>query len=165
MKRPPGVLTTLLLLALSPVALVAQTGRDTIPRKYIMPALGIHVGAPQKASAAIGMVLGQEWQKEGREHARNIALFVEPGLAAGRASLAYVDRGYGQFGSGFGLAATVLRSWKEPWWIKPNVTYVGGDLILWPIVFVGPRIGVFRAVGPTPIQKKWFASLDFGIGY
>src|SRR6266536_5844191 len=95
-------------------------GEDTVPRMHIIPALGIHAGTPQKVSAAIGVGLGVEWTKDGHDHSRNVALFVEPGLSAGRASLAYVDNG--KFGSGFGIAATVLRTWKEPWTVKPNMT-------------------------------------------
>lgn len=144
----------------------AQRGEDTIPRTHILPALGVHVGTPQKASIALGVVLGEDWQKDGRDHARNVALFVEPGLGAGRASLAYVDHGYGQFGSGFGVAATVIRTWKDPWTVAKNQTFVGGELILWPIVFVGPRIGLFRNVTTTGASSdKWFVSIDFGVGY
>ncbi len=153
-----------LLLVAVPAALFAQRGEDTLPRGHVVPAFGVHVGAPQKASAAIGVLLGEDWQKNGREHSRNVALFVEPGLGAGRASLAYVDHGYGSFGSGFGVAGTVLRTWKEPWTVKPNVTYAGAELILWPIVFVGPRVGLLRSIGNTAADKRWIISLDFGFG-
>jgi hypothetical protein len=158
-------LTLFLLLFAS--ALHAQRPRpeDTIPRTHIVPALGVRVGSPQKASAALGVLLGEDWQKNGRDHSRNVALFLEPGLGAGRAAVAYVDHGYGAFGSGYGLGATVLRTWKEPWTVKSNVTYVGGELILWPILFVGPRIGLLHSVsGPSTIDKRWLVSFDFGIG-
>jgi hypothetical protein len=153
------------LMLLAPLALEAQRGEDTIPRAHIFPALGVHVGSPQKASVAVGVVLGEDWQKNGRDHSRNVALFAEPGLGAGRASLAYVDHGYGAFGSGFGVAATVIRTWKQPWVVEKNQTYVGADLILWPIVFVGPRVGLFRSVGNAAMSDKWFVAIDFGIGY
>jgi hypothetical protein len=152
------------LIAFLPLSLRAQRSEDTIPRTHVFPALGVHVGTPQKASAALGVVLGEDWQKDGHDHARNVALFAEPGFGAGRASLAYIDHGYGQFGSGFGLAASVMRTWNDPWTVRPNVTYVGGELILWPIVFVGPRLGLFRAVSPN-VSDKWFVSIDFGLGY
>ena len=58
----------------------------------------------------------------------------------------------------------MLRTWKEPWMTKPNVTYAGGDILLWPIVFIGPRVGVFRRVAGDATAKKWFVSLDLGIG-
>ena len=137
-------------------------GEDTMPHMHVIPAIGIHAGTPQKVSAAIGVGLGVEWQKDGRDHSRNVALFAEPGVSAGRASLAYVDNG--KFGSGFGIAATVLRTWDDPWTVKQNTTYAGGDLLLWPIVFMGPRIGVFRQISGDARSKKWFVSFDFGIG-
>ena len=34
-----------------------------------------------------------------------------------------------------------------------------------PIVFVGPRIGLFRSVGSATVSDKWFVAIDFGIGY
>ena len=137
---------------------------DTARRTHVSPALGIHVGMPQKASVALGIVVGEEWQQDAHDHSRNIAVFAEPGLSGGRASVAYVDKGYGSFGSGFGLAATALRTWKDPWGAKENVTYAGGEVILWPILFIGPRIGLFRSVAGTVGSKKWLVSIDFGIG-
>lgn len=137
---------------------------DTIPRGHILPGLGVRVGTPQKASIALGVVLGEDWQKNGRDHSRNVAIFAEPGLGAGRASIAYLNHAFGNFGSGFGLAGTVLRTWKDPWTVKPNVTYVGGELIFWPILFAGPRIGLFRSIAGATTNKPWFVSFDFGIG-
>jgi len=137
---------------------------DTATRMHVAPALGLRVGAPQKASAALGLLVGVDWQKDHRDHSRNGTIFVEPGLSAGRASIAYVDHGYGSFGSGFGIAATALRTWEDPWGARENSTYVGGELILWPIVFVGPRVGLFRSVAGDVGSKKWFFSFDFGIG-
>jgi hypothetical protein len=145
------------------IPLQAQRVEDTLPRTHIVPAFGIRAGSPQKASVALGVVLGEDWQKNGREHSRNVALFAEPGIAAGRASLAYVEHGYGTFGSGYALAATVLRTWENPWTAKPNLTYVGGEVILWPIVFVGPRLGLLRAIN-TSIDRRWLVTFDFGIG-
>ena len=140
------------------------TPEDTTAHLHVAPALGLRVGAPQKASAAVGLLAGVDWQKDHRDHSRNAAIFVEPGLSAGRASIAYVGHGYGSFGSGFGLAATALRTWEDPWGAKQNATYVGGELIVWPIVFIGPRVGLFRSVGNDVGSKKWFLSFDFGIG-
>ena len=155
-------LSAVAILGLS-MPLHAQRTEDTIPRSHIVPAFGIRAGTPQKASVALGVLLGEDWQQNGREHSRNVALFVEPGLAGGRASLAYVEHGYGAFGSGYAVAATVLRTWKEPWTVKPNLTYVGGEVILWPIVFIGPRIGLLRAINTTT-DKRWLVTFDFGIG-
>ena len=156
-------------LALSAAAAHAQACRgcspeDTMPRTHVLPALGIHVGTPQKVSAALGVVVGEEWQRNGRDHSRNVALFAEPGLSAGRASIAYVDHGYGSFGSGYGIAATILRTWKDPWTVKDNMTYIGGEVLLWPVVFAGPRVGLFHQIAGNETNKKWFVSIDFGFG-
>lgn len=150
--------------AMSAPRLRAQTAEDTLPRLHVLPALGLRFGTPQKASAAFGVVVGQDWQKNGRDHSRNVAVWAEPGLSGGRASLAYVSHGFGTFGSGLGVAATVLRTWDNPWTVRENQSYVGGEAILWPIVFIGPRIGVFRNVSSVETSRRWFVSIDFGIG-
>jgi hypothetical protein len=154
------------ILALSLVASSARAQRveDTIPRAHIVPALGLRVGTPQKASIALGVLLGEDWQKNGHDLSRNAAVFLEPGLSGGRASVAFVDHGYGAFGSGYGIAATLLRTWHEPWTVKPNVSYVGGEVILWPILFVGPRVGLLRGVSGPMTDKRWLVTFDFGIG-
>jgi hypothetical protein len=151
---------------LSPRATVhAQRAQeDTVHRLHILPALGVHAGTPQKASIALGVVVGEDWQKDARDHSRKIAIFAEPGLSAGRASLAYINHGYGSFGSGFGVAGTVLRTWKDPWTARENTTYAGAEIIIWPVVFIGPRIGLFRSLANNTTSKKWFVSIDFGIG-
>jgi hypothetical protein len=154
----------------APAAATAQRCRgcvaeDTLPRLHVAPAAGVRVGAPQKASFAIGVTVGEDWQSHGVDHSRNAALFLEPGIAAGRASLAYIHHGFGHFGSGYGVAATVLRTWDDPLWTRQNTTYAGGELILWPIVFVGPRIGLFRSVGtPSAGARRWMVALDLGFG-
>lgn len=140
-------------------------GEDTVPRGHVLPALGLHVGTPQKASVALGVVVGQDWQKDGRDHSRNVALFAEPGLGAGRASIAYLRHGYGSWGSGFGIAATALRTWKQPWQLDANQTYAGGEVFLWPIFLTGPRVGLLRRVSGSDIEaRRWFITLDLGFG-
>jgi len=136
---------------------------DTIVRTHFAPGFGVHFGSPQKASAAMGVVLGQSWQRNGADHSRLFALYAEPGVSAGRASLAFLDYGYGSFGSGVGIAATAMHTWNDPWTAKENMKDGGGEILLWPIVFVGPRIGMFRTINGTA-TKPWFMSLDFGIG-
>jgi hypothetical protein len=138
--------------------------QDTTARLHVAPALGLRFGEPQKASFAAGLLVGVDWQGTHHDHSRNGTIFLEPGLSAGRASIAYVDHGYGSFGSGYGIAATLLRTWEDPWAAKENSTYVGGEVILWPIVFVGPRVGLFRSISGEAKSGKWLFSIDFGIG-
>ena len=159
--------TAVLAAAISSVALPVRaqgTPVDTARRSHILPALGLHVGTPQKASVAAGVVVGETWQANGRDLSRNLALFVEPGLGAGRASIAYIAHGFGSYGSGYGIAATALRTWKEPWQLDANQTYVGGEVLLWPILFTGPRVGLLRRVAGPETSKRWFVTLDFGFG-
>lgn len=137
---------------------------DTTTRFHVLPALGVQFGSPQRASAALGIVLGEDFVRDGHDHSRNVAIFAEPGLGAGRASIAYVSHGYGSFGSGFGIAATALRTWNEPWQLNANQTYVGGEVLLWPILFVGPRIGLLRNVSTVETSRHWFWSFSVGVG-
>jgi hypothetical protein len=136
---------------------------DTLVHTHFTPGFGVHFGSPQKASAAVGIVLGQSWQQNRTDHSRLFALYAEPGVSAARASLAFLDYGHGNFGSGVGIAATALRTWDDPWSAKQNTTYAGAEILLWPIVFIGPRIGMFHAVSGST-NKPWFMSLDFGFG-
>ena len=171
MTRALGV-SVLAVLLLAPMAVLHAQGcrgcvaEDTVPRLHVLPALGVRVGAPQKASFAIGLLVGEEWQSHDRDHSRNVALFAEPGIAGGRASVAYIHHGFGSFGSGYGVAATALRTWNDPWLTRPKLTYLGGEVIVWPIVFVGPRLGLFHTVGTSNISgaRRWLVTFDFGFG-
>ena len=142
----------------------AQDTSDVSGSRFrVMPGFGLRAGTPQKVSAAVGVVLGNEWRSDGRDRSRNVAVFVEPGLAAGRGSVALVSE-FGNLGSGGGIAASVLRTWKDP--LAPlttNRTYVGADVFIWPVFFLGPRVGFFRPV-TGPSKKGWFVVVDFGIG-
>ena len=137
---------------------------DTTRHTAIHPALGFRIGEPQQASVAVGILAGSRWQARGRDHARDAALFVEPGLSAGRVSLGYAAYGRG-LGSGKAITATVLRTWRNPWGVDPNVTYAGGELFVWPLVFVGPRVGVFHSVSSGHTANRWLFSVDLGVGF
>jgi len=143
---------------------------DTVPRKtLILPALGARFGVPEKVSGAIGLVAGYEWRSNGHLHTRDFALFVEPGVGASRASLVYMAAR--NFGSGVGIGATVLRTMDDTWThgtnafaFPPSTTLVGGEVLVWPIFLVGPRIGVFHRLNSVPGAGRWFISADFGFG-
>ena len=126
---------------------------------HMLPALGLRAGIPQKLSAAVGIVTGRNYSEKG--HTEDLAVYVEPGLASGRVSVGYIS-GFGNMGSGFGLAATGMRTWKDPLNLTTNATYVGGELWVWPVFFSGPRIGVFRKI--TGVSHGWFFTADFGFG-
>lgn len=126
---------------------------------HTLPALGFRAGVPQKASAAIGFITGKNFKERG--HTEDLAVYVEPGLSAGRASIGYIN-GFGNMGSGFGIAGTAMRTWKDPVNLKTNETYVGGELWVWPMFFTGPRVGIFHRV--TGLNRGWFVTADFGFG-
>ena len=138
----------------------AQTSIDSITGQWhMLPALGIRAGVPQKISAALGVVAGKNYRETG--HTEDLAIYAEPGISAGRATLAYVS-GFGNMGAGYGVGATALRTWKTPWMLRTNATYVGAEAWLWPIFFSGPRMGVFREI--TGTKHGWFLTADFGFG-
>jgi hypothetical protein len=126
---------------------------------HMLPALGLRGGVPQKVSAAIGIVAGKNFKEKG--HTEDLALYVEPGLSAGRASIGYIN-GFGNMGSGFGIAGTAMRTWKDPINLKTNETFVGAEVWVWPLFFTGPRVGVFRKV--TGTTRGWYFTADFGFG-
>jgi len=126
---------------------------------HMLPALGLRAGIPQKLSAAFGIVGGKNYRERGRTE--DATVYVEPGISAGRATVGYLS-GFGNMGAGFGLGATALRTWKTPWTLRTNSTYVGGEAWLWPIFFSGPRIGLFREI--TGTKHGWFFTADFGFG-
>jgi hypothetical protein len=128
----------------------------------VYPALGLRVGTPQKVSAALGVMAGMEWQVRGKDYSRYLAAFVEPGLAGARASAGYV-KGVGDMGSGYGIFASVLRTFDDSWTLAQNSSFVGGEVVLWPIVLAGPRIGVFRRVHGSA-GGGWYLVADFGLG-
>jgi hypothetical protein len=129
----------------------------------ISPALGVRVGVPQKLSAAVGILAGKEWREEGKERARFLAVFAEPGLAGGRVSAGYVT-GMGELGSGYGIFGTVLRTFDGPWTLTESSTFVGGEIVVWPLFFAGPRIGLFRRVKGGLGMGSWHVVADFGLG-
>ena len=126
---------------------------------HMLPAVGLRGGVPQKLSAAIGIVAGKNYRENG--HTQDLAVYVEPGLAAGRATIGY-HSGFGNMGSGFGLGATAMRTWKDPLNLQTNQTFFGGEAWIWPAFFAGPRVGLFRQM--TGNRHGWFLTADFGFG-
>jgi len=141
----------------------SESQSDSIARRVrVLPAFGVRVGEPQKASAALGIVAGVEWQEHGHDRARYVSVFAEPGLAASRVSAAYMSN-MGGLGSGYGVALTGMRTSDDPWVLRENTSYVGGELFVWPLFLTGPRIGFFRSVHGTG-ARSWFFTADFGFG-
>jgi hypothetical protein len=126
---------------------------------HLVPALGLRAGTPQKLSGAFGLVAGQNSRESGRTH--DMTVYVEPGLSAGRATLGYLSA-FGNMGAGYGVGATVIRTWRDPLTVPDNATFIGGEAWVWPLFFSGPRIGLFRQM--TGTKHGWFFTADFGFG-
>jgi hypothetical protein len=126
---------------------------------HMLPAVGLRAGTPQRVSAALGIVTGRNYREKG--YSQDVTLYVEPGISAGRATLGFLS-GFGNMGTGFGVGATAMRTWHDPWTVPENTTFVGGEVWAWPIFFTGPRVGVFREI--TGSRQRWFFTADFGFG-
>ena len=107
-------------------------------RTRIGPAFGLHVGAPQKVSLALG---AGRWRESGDNYDGVFGL-VEPGLGAGRASVGYL-RSRGNLNTGLGIRASALRTWGDPWSVAPNTTFVGVEASAHAFFF-NVRGGTFR---------------------
>jgi hypothetical protein len=161
MRRLPLLAIATMLFASSARAQnVCPSCLDSIAGQWhMLPAVGLRAGTPQKVSAALGLVTGRNYRERGSSE--DVAVYVEPGLSAGRATLAFLS-GFGNMGTGFGVGGTVMRTWRDPWTVPANTTLVGGELWAWPVFFTGPRVGLFREV--TGTSHRWFLTADFGFG-
>lgn len=106
------------------------------------PVYGLHVGAPQRASVTVGV--GRWQQRADTIHIAFVA--VEPGLGAGRASVGYF-RGVGNLLGGIAVRASALRTWRDPWSVAPNRTYVGVEASGHAIL--SARVGLFGRTSPA----------------
>ena len=122
----------------------------------IGPAFGLHVGAPQKVSLALG---AGRWRESGDDYDGVFGL-VEPGLGAGRASVGYL-RSRGNLNTGLGVRASALRTWRDPWSVEPNRTFVGveGSAHLF---FFNVRAGAFRRMTAAEGRAVLF-TIDGGL--
>ncbi|HYW31784.1 MAG TPA: hypothetical protein VE869_09780 [Gemmatimonas sp.] len=122
-----------------------------------MLAAGLHVGAPQKVSVALGL---QRAIKESTPAAQQLVFgLVEPGLGAGRASIGYGS--FGDFGAGFTVRGSVLRTFSKPRNVAPNQTFVGlegaGHFFLFNV-----RAGAFRRTS-TGTGSATLYTIDWGL--
>ena len=116
----------------------AQASAPVGARTRIGPAFGLHIGAPQKVSVALGAGRWREWG----DNYEGVFGLVEPGLGAGRASVGYL-RSRGNLNIGLGVRASALRTWGDPWSVDPNRTFVGLEASA-HAGFLSVRGGVFR---------------------
>jgi hypothetical protein len=119
------------------------------------PVFGVHVAGPTRASASVGVWLGEDPRHDA---ASGAVLLVEPGLRGGRASIGYAYALRGGFGSFVTARATALRTWRSA---GPPHTYAGGEVQVLPLLAVGPRLGAFV---PTRGPRRMLWILDVGLG-
>jgi hypothetical protein len=110
-------------LALSGGAAHAQEGEPVQPRGRRLELLaGARVGWPQQLSGYLGVALVTKRYENGYTGA---LLMVEPGLGASALRLGWTTTG------GIGMTAraqvSVLRTWRDPWVVGPDQTWVGAD--------------------------------------
>ena len=134
----------------------AQAPAPVGARTRLGPAFGLHVGAPQKVSVALGV---GRWRESGDNFDVVFGL-VEPGLGAGRASVGYL-RSRGNLAAGLGVRASALRTWRDPWSVEPNRTFVGLEASAHLFMFV-VRGGAFRRTTAAAERSSLF-TIDGGL--
>jgi hypothetical protein len=139
------------LAALLVTAVAARAGAQT-------PVIGLHAGGPIRASAVVGVWVGENPR---HDDASGALLLVEPGLRGGRVSIGYAYALRGGFGSFVTARATALRTWRA---VGGPRDYAGAEVQVLPILAVGPRLGAFVPIdhGPRPRRVLWM--LDVGLG-
>lgn len=135
-SRMRCLVPTLLVALLLPSAASAQRDESGSPR--LVPAFGVHYGAPMRFSVSAGGAL--DLSDHGNQ---GLLAVVEQGQHGTEFSAGYY-RMVSAFGSGFSLRAAVLRTSGEPWNANAHATYIGAEAHLMVIVGIGGRVGFMR---------------------
>jgi len=151
-----AMLALLFATAVTP-SLRAQAPSAVGVRTRIGPAFGLHVGAPQKVSLALG---AGRWRESTNDDYDVVFGLVEPGLGAGRASVGYL-RSRGNLNTGLALRASALRTWRDPWSVEPNRTFVGLEASAHAFFF-NVRAGAFRRTTSAEGRAVLF-TIDAGL--
>lgn len=162
LRIAPGAAAVLL--AVAPTSLparraAAQSATPEPERVGLAPVLGVHAGAPQQVSLTLGV---GRWQYRAAGERTTVAFAaVEPGLGAGRVSVGYF-RGHGSLLAGAAVRASALRTWRDPWSVAPNRTYVGLEVSGHAIL--SARLGLFHRTSSAsggPLLFTWDVGLLF----
>jgi hypothetical protein len=111
-------------------------------RAQVVPMAGLHYDKPTKLSVALAVMRPTDTTQEAWVFAA-----AEPGIAGGRLSVGYVTWFNEHFWTTTLVRATLLRTWGSPWDAPADVTYLGGELQLNPLFFLGLRAGLFFPAG------------------
>jgi hypothetical protein len=148
-------LLVLLVAPALPSPLRAQASVPNGVRNRIGPAFGLHIGAPQKVSLALGV---GRWRESTDDSYNGVFGLVEPGLGAGRASVGYL-RSRGNLNTGLAVRASALRTWRDPWSVPPNRTFVGLEASA-HLFYFHFRGGAFRR---TTAGDAFLFTIDAGL--
>ena len=149
-----------LLAALVSAPAHAQRAADSTQSQSVRlwPALGLHYGSPLRFSAALGLTVDLS-----PNTGDAVLALVEPGQHGVEYSLGYLHL-LQQFGSGYSLRASLLRTDGEPWKANPNSTYVGAEAQVMLIFAVGGRAGVYHRVSGVSGEHDTIATVGFSLG-
>lgn len=139
--------------------LIAQSAEAEPNRLGFAPVVGVRVGVPQQLSLTVGAGHWRYRADGDRIHIAFVA--VEPGLGAGRISVGYF-RGHGNLLAGAAVRASALRTWRDPWSVAPNRTYVGLEASGHAIF--SARVGLFHRASSgsgRPLLLTWDLGLMF----
>jgi hypothetical protein len=154
--RAGGVDTVRFHLRPTPPHTTVHVVPDTLPSrrpKELWPAIGLHVGAPAKYALGAGLALVRKSSPESYD---GYALISEIGLGGGKLSAGMY--GFGMMGEGFQLRAAVVRSWRDPWKVAPNQTFVGPEVRFAPVALLWFGAGYYwRTAGDAPGDARFFA--------
>jgi len=155
-SRPLLHSTLVLLFAATVTPPLRAQASSPVAHTRIGPAFGLHVGAPQKVSLALG---AGRFRESGDNYDVVFGL-LEPGLGAGRASVGYL-RSRGNLNTGLGIRASALRTWGDPWSVEPNRTFVGVEASAHAFFF-NVRGGAFRRTTSAEGRAVLF-TIDAGL--
>jgi hypothetical protein len=129
-----------------------------ISREHGLSAWTFHLraGAPQKASLMVGYF----------PRGDGAFFAIEPGLAGGKLSVGFSQRGYCRraFAS-YAAKVTLLQTWNRPWLADHGTTYFGLELSASPgfLPNLVANIGALRRVSAKRGSRDWV--LTFGVGF
>lgn len=153
MRRTAQLLAVLMVV---PLWARAQDAPSTAANPRVSPSVGLHYGGPLRTSVALGLLIDtNERRNESIEVASEIGQ-QGYGLFVGMLKM------QGQFGSGYAVHATALRTKDEPWQASSNTTYVGAEAQLMIAFGVGGRVGYLRRVSKQ-VDTEHDGVVSFGV--
>ncbi len=117
---------------------------------------GLHVSTPLALSGSAGVKLGAAAQG-----VASPVIEVEAGVGGTKILVGLDSMGAGQ-GLGFGVKASLLRTWFEPIGLEDDLTYLGVELAVGVHSFIG-TLGGYRLIEGD--DDDWLASVGLGLRF